>query len=71
MSVLRLPEVLFILVVYVPHVIAVSDVLRTPTSVWRRADQSQTVWLIVTLFVLVFGPLVYWLYARPKLAAAR
>ena len=37
----RVSEILIILLLLIPVVWALSDILRTPTSVWADSDQNQ------------------------------
>lgn len=55
---------------FVFHIWALVDALRTPASVWNAAEQNQVLWVIVVLFLSLLGPVLYLLIARPQLQAA-
>ncbi len=62
---------LMALPLFVFHIWALIDVLRTPQSVWAAADQNQVLWGIVVLFLSLIGPILYLVIARPQLLAAQ
>jgi len=68
---LRVSEILIILLLLIPVVWALSDILRIPTSVWADSDQNQGLWAILVFLLPLLGPLLYLVFARPRLNAAR
>jgi hypothetical protein len=62
---------LMALPLFVFHIWALIDVLRTPQSVWATAGQNQVLWGIVVLFLSLIGPILYLVIARPQLLAAQ
>jgi hypothetical protein len=62
---------LMALPLFVFHIWALIDVLRTPQSVWAAAGQNQVLWGIVVLFLSLIGPILYLVIARPQLLAAQ
>lgn len=56
---------------FILHIWAIIDVLRTPQDVWTTAGQNQVLWGIVVLFLSVIGPILYLVIARPQLQVAR
>ena len=42
------------------------DALRTPSSTWQSADQSQLLYVLLMVFLGVIGTLVYVVVARPQ-----
>jgi len=49
---------------------ALVDLLKYDDAVWERAAQHKVSWLLIVLLVGFFGPLIYLLFIRRKLAAA-
>ena len=62
---------LMALPLFVFHIWALIDVLRTPQDVWSAAGQNQMLWGIVVLFLSLIGPVLYLIIARPQLLAAQ
>lgn len=62
---------LMALPLFIFHIWALIDVLRTPQTVWAAAGQSQVLWGIVVLFLSLIGPILYLVIARPQLIAAQ
>lgn len=66
---------LFLFVIALPlfilHIWAIIDVVRTPQSIWATAGQNQLLWGILVLALSVVGPILYLTIARPQLIAAR
>lgn len=60
-------EFLVILLWVLPTALAAGHALSTPQSKWVASDQSQVVWVVVILLVPLFGALLYFLVARPRL----
>jgi len=56
---------------FIFHIWALIDVLRTPASVWEQVGENQILWGVVVLFLSVLGPILYVMIARPKLVAAQ
>lgn len=61
----------FALPLFVFHIWALIDVLRTPTGVWEETGQNQLLWGVVVLFLSLLGPILYVILARPALVEAR
>jgi uncharacterized paraquat-inducible protein A len=55
---------------FILHIWALIDVLRTPQDVWAAAGQNQLLWGIVVLFFSLIGPILYLVIARPQSVAA-
>lgn len=68
---MRFSELLIIVLYLAPTVLALSEALRLPNHRWAAAKQSQGVWVVVILVLPIFGPLLYYLIARPRLVAGR
>ena len=62
---------LMALPLFIFHIWALVDVLRTPQDVWAAAGQNQMLWGIVVLFLSLIGPVLYLIIARPQLLAAQ
>lgn len=43
------------------------EAVRIPDSVWRAADQSKIVYVLLIIFLGLVGTLIYMLTARPAL----
>ena len=56
---------------FIFHIWALIDVLRTPQDVWMTAGQNQLLWGIVVLFFSLVGPILYLVIARPQLLAVQ
>ena len=56
---------------FIFHIWALIDVLRTPQDVWAAAGQNQMLWGIVVLFLSLIGPILYLVIARPQLLAVQ
>jgi hypothetical protein len=67
----RVTEILIILLLLIPVVWALSDILRTPASVWADSDQNQGLWAILVFLLPLLGPLLYLVIPRPRLIEAR
>jgi hypothetical protein len=61
---------LMALPLFIFHIWALIDVLRTPQDVWATAGQNQLLWGVVVLFLSLIGPVLYLIIARPQLLAA-
>ncbi len=55
---------------FIFHIWAIIDVLRTPQPTWAAAGQNQMLWGVVVLFLSFVGPILYLTIARPQLIAA-
>ena len=55
---------------FVFHIWAIVDVVRTPPAAWTAAAQNQVLWAVLVIFLSFIGPLLYVLIARPQLQAA-
>jgi hypothetical protein len=64
---LRFSELLLMLFLYVPTILALIDALRFPTDVWAASKQNQGLWV---LLVPVLAPILYLFIARPRLQAS-
>ncbi|HJQ76694.1 MAG TPA: PLDc N-terminal domain-containing protein [Acidimicrobiia bacterium] len=64
---IRSSELIVILLGIIPLVWALGDVLRWPTSAWTAAGQSRSLWILVLIILPLIGPLLYLLFARPRL----
>ena len=62
---------LMALPLFIFHIWALIDVLRTPQDVWAAAGQNQMLWGIVVLFLSLIGPILYLVIARPPLLAVQ
>lgn len=63
---------LFFILLFVALPIAgVIDAALTPDSVWADANQSKIVWIVVQIFLGLFGAIAYFVAIRPKLKAQR
>ena len=62
---------LMALPLFIFHIWALIDVLRTPQDVWAAAGQNQMLWGIVVLFLSLIGPILYLVIARPQLLAVQ
>lgn len=62
---------LMALPLFIFHIWALIDVLRTPQNVWAAAGQNQILWGIVVLFLSLIGPILYLVIARPQLLVAK
>jgi heme/copper-type cytochrome/quinol oxidase subunit 2 len=49
---------------------AAVDAAVQPDAAYARTGQNKLVWVVVSLFTCVIGPLVYFLAIRPRLRAA-
>jgi quinol-cytochrome oxidoreductase complex cytochrome b subunit len=58
---------LFILLFMVLPIIGVLDAALTPDSVWAEANQNKIVWIVVQIFLGIFGAIAYFVAIRPKL----
>lgn len=47
------------------------DAATTPGRVWEAADQEKIVWVLVILFLPLFGAIAYFVSVRPKLRSHR
>lgn len=56
---------------FILHVWAIIDVVRTPQSIWATAGQNELLWGILVLALSVVGLMRYLTIARPQLIAAR
>ena len=61
---------LLTLPVLILHLWALADVLRTPLGVWAATEQNQFLWALVVLLLVLVGPVLYLVIARPQLIAA-
>ena len=50
---------------------AALDAATTPGRAWEAADQDKIVWVLVILFLPLFGALAYFVSVRPKLRSHR
>ncbi|HEX2267300.1 MAG TPA: PLDc N-terminal domain-containing protein [Actinomycetota bacterium] len=50
---------------------ATLDAATTPGRLWEAADQDKIVWVLVILFLPLFGAIAYFVSVRPKLRAHR
>jgi hypothetical protein len=66
---LRFSELLVMLVLTVPTILALIDALRIPTDVWAASKQNQGLWVALVLLVPVLAPILYLFIARPRLEA--
>ena len=62
---------LMALPLFIFHIWALIEVLRTPQHVWAAAGQNQMLWGIVVLFLSLIGPILYLVIARPQLLAVQ
>ena len=46
------------------------EALRTPSSRWEAADQSQLIYIILMVLLYVIGTIAYVVVARPQLRRA-
>ncbi len=51
-------------------VVALLDLVRRPAAQWEATGHSQLVWVLITLFVWLLGPMLYLIVARPALQRA-
>ncbi len=58
---------LMMLAGFVLFAMALVDLVRRPAENWASSGQNQLVWALVVIFVVVIGPLLYLLIARPAL----
>ncbi len=56
---------------FIFHIWALVDVLRTPQGTWMAAGQNQILWGVVVLFLSFIGPILYLVIARPQLLAVQ
>lgn len=56
---------------FVIWILALVEVLRTPEDVWSAAGQDRLIWALVVIFLNVLGAIIYYVVARPSLAAHR
>ena len=56
---------------FIFHMWALVDVLRTPQGTWMAAGQNQILWGVVVLFLSFIGPILYLVIARPQLLAVQ
>lgn len=56
---------------FVIWIMALVEVLRTPEPVWTAAGQDRLIWALVVIFLHVLGAIIYYVVARPSLAAHR
>lgn len=68
---LRGTEILIIVLMLVPAVLALTDILGTPARVWADSNQNQGLWTILVFLLPLLGPLLYLVLARPRLIEAR
>lgn len=61
---------LLILLVGTASVLAFFDAQRHSDAVWRRAGHSLLFWTLVIVLLPAFGPALYLLLAKPRLARA-
>ena len=61
----------FILLFIALPIAGVLDAALTPDSVWADANQSKIVWIVVQIFLGLFGAIAYFVAVRPKLKASR
>lgn len=54
-----------------PTVLAIGDIVRTPTDTWAESRQNQALWTLIVLIVPIIGPILYLIIARPRLNDAR
>ena len=50
--------------------LALVDLVKRPTAVWKESGHNQLVWALVVIFVGFIGPVLYLVVARPALEAA-
>lgn len=60
---------LFILLFMVVPIVGVIDAALTPDSAWADANQNKIVWIVVQIFLGIFGAVAYFVAVRPKLKA--
>jgi Phospholipase_D-nuclease N-terminal len=60
---------LFVLLFMVVPIIGVIDAALTPNSAWADANQDKIVWIVVQIFLGIFGAVAYFVAIRPKLRA--
>ena len=59
------------LAAFVLLVWAALDAATTPGRAWAAADQEKIVWVLVILFLPLFGAIAYFVSVRPKLRSHR
>ncbi|MDP9222890.1 MAG: PLDc N-terminal domain-containing protein [Actinomycetota bacterium] len=67
-------ELIVLLVIVIAILLPVAGVLDaalTPDSEWKDANQNKIVWIIVQIFLGIFGAIVYFVAVRPQLKSAR
>jgi hypothetical protein len=60
---------LFMLLFIVVPIIGIIDAALIPDSAWVNANQNKIVWIVVQIFLGVFGAAAYFVALRPKLKA--
>jgi len=58
---------LFVIILFVPWIIALVDALRVDDRVWDAAHQSKIVWVLVIVFLGLLGAILYFAIAKPAL----
>lgn len=69
-SVLTFIVALVGLVLFVWWIRLLVEMLRTPTSQWEAAEQSQLIYVILMVLLNVLGAILYVTVARPQLRNA-
>ncbi len=67
-------ELVVLLVIVIFVLLPVAGVLHaalTPDSMWRDANQNKIVWILVQIFLGIFGAIAYFVAVRPQLESAR
>jgi hypothetical protein len=52
-------------------ILCLVEILRAPEPQWQAAGQSRLVYVLLLLFLSLLGALLYYLIARPALAAVQ
>ena len=60
---------LFVLLFMVVPIIGIIDAALIPDSAWVNANQNKIVWIVVQIFLGIFGAVAYFVAIRPKLKA--
>jgi hypothetical protein len=60
---------LFMLLFIVVPIIGIIDAALIPDSAWVNANQNKIVWIVVQIFLGIFGAAAYFVAIRPKLKA--
>jgi uncharacterized membrane protein YraQ (UPF0718 family) len=63
--------VVFVLVFIALPIAGVIDAALTPDSLWAAANQNKIVWILVQIFLGIFGAIAYFVAIRPRLKSAR